>query len=118
MSGEETRVSRIPTAAEIAVLEKTLSNPVRRRFMRFLLLRWESRRTTTPSGFAREYDLEVEEVSYHVRVCHEADAITLVTTDRVRGATRHFYRPSDRLLSVEWLVVMLKGGADGEAPRV
>jgi DNA-binding transcriptional ArsR family regulator len=96
----------------LTALEKVLESPVRRRFMREALLRWENEgQTVSPSDVAAALGLPLDRVSYHARVCVKSGAITLTTTKANRGGTKHFYRPSVLLLSVDWLVGALLGPA-------
>ncbi|HEU4737374.1 MAG TPA: helix-turn-helix domain-containing protein [Solirubrobacterales bacterium] len=67
-----------------------LSHPLRRRILR--LLPDEDERAMSPGDIARELDEELTHISYHVRVLADCGAAKLVRTEKVRGATRHFYR--------------------------
>jgi len=48
--------------------------------------------TRTPAAIARELNVRIENVSYHVRVLCELELIELVRTTPVRGALEHHYR--------------------------
>ena len=54
-------------------------------------------------------------VSYHVRVLAECDAITLVSTKPVRGSMQHFYRPSTAFIALPWVASVLGLDATAEA---
>jgi DNA-binding transcriptional ArsR family regulator len=49
-------------------------------------------RIASPAEIARELDIPVGNISYHVRQLLELDCVELVETKQVRGATEHFYR--------------------------
>lgn len=53
-------------------------------------------RTASPAELARELELDVSDLSYHIRVLHNMNAIELVKTTAVRGAVEHFYRAVQR----------------------
>jgi predicted transcriptional regulator len=110
MDDDKVGNAQVPDKAQLAALEMVLENRIRRRFMREALLRWQSHnQPVSPSEAAVALGLPVDQVAYHVRCCVECGAITLSTTKSHRGATKHFYRPSALLLSVEWLVIALIG---------
>lgn len=54
-------------------------------------------------------------VSYHVRVLADCEAITLVSTKPVRGSVQHFYRPSARFVGLPWVASVLGLDATAEA---
>jgi DNA-binding transcriptional ArsR family regulator len=66
---------------------KALGHPLRQRILRSL-----NDRVTSPSELADELDEPLGNVSYHIRILRENDAIELVKTAPVRGAIEHFYR--------------------------
>ena len=49
-------------------------------------------RTASPNQLARELDLPLGRVSYHIRLLNDLGAIELVRTEPRRGALEHFYR--------------------------
>ncbi len=49
-------------------------------------------RTASPNQLARELDLPLGRVSYHIRLLADLGAIELVRTEPRRGALEHFYR--------------------------
>ncbi len=54
-------------------------------------------------------------VSYHVRVLADCEAITLVATRPVRGSMQHFYRPSAKFIGLPWVASVLGLDATAEA---
>jgi DNA-binding transcriptional ArsR family regulator len=49
-------------------------------------------RVASPAEIARELDVPVGNVSYHIKELLKYDCVELVETKQVRGATEHFYR--------------------------
>jgi DNA-binding transcriptional ArsR family regulator len=74
-------------------LVRALGHPLRQRILALL-----QRRVASPSEIAEELGEAIGNVSYHVKVLRENDAIELVETRPVRGAVEHFYRPLVRPL--------------------
>jgi len=68
-------------------LSRALSHPLRAECLTIL-----NARVASPAEIARELDIEVSNVSYHVKELLELDCVELVRTRQVRGATEHFYR--------------------------
>lgn len=66
---------------------KALGHPLRQRVLQVLNVR-----VASPSEVAEELDEPLSNVSYHVKILIECDAIELVRTAPVRGALEHFYR--------------------------
>jgi DNA-binding transcriptional ArsR family regulator len=73
-------------------LFKILSHPLRHRILTSLHEMEEG----SPTQLADRLDEPVGNVSYHVKVLAEADAIELTRTEPRRGALEHFYRPITR----------------------
>lgn len=71
-------------------LLSALSHPLRRQILRQM----REVDSISPIDMAAEFKLPVSNVAYHVRVLAECGAITLVDTEPVRGAVKHFYRYS------------------------
>lgn len=67
-----------------------LGNPLRRQILR----RMRDIDAISPLQLAREFELPVSNMAYHVRVLANCGAITLVRVKPVRGAVKHFYRSS------------------------
>jgi DNA-binding transcriptional ArsR family regulator len=80
-------------------LIKALGHPLRQRILNEL-----NRRTASPTELADALDEPLGNVSYHVKILAECDAIELVSTTQVRGAVEHFYRAIalPRLDEVQW----------------
>ncbi|HET7574625.1 MAG TPA: helix-turn-helix domain-containing protein [Solirubrobacterales bacterium] len=53
----------------------------------------------SPAELATELAEPLSGLSYHVRVLAECEAIKLVRTRKIRGATEHLYRPA---VKAEW----------------
>lgn len=70
---------------------KAIAHPLR---VRILLLLNE--RVASPSELAEALDEPLGNVSYHVKVLLDNEAIELVKTTPVRGALEHFYRATAR----------------------
>jgi DNA-binding transcriptional ArsR family regulator len=72
-------------------LIKALGHPLRQQILIAL-----NARVASPSELSRELGEPLGNVSYHVKILAECDAIELVKTAPVRGAVEHFYRPTIR----------------------
>ena len=64
--------------------------------LRFRILQLLNEREASPSALAQQLDEPLGNVSYHVKILREADAIELVRTRPVRGAIEHVYRATAR----------------------
>jgi DNA-binding transcriptional ArsR family regulator len=69
-------------------LMKALSHPLRQRILQAL-----NQRVASPAELSEELGESLGNVSYHVKILAELEAIELVRTAPVRGALEHFYRP-------------------------
>jgi DNA-binding transcriptional ArsR family regulator len=88
----ETRPDGQSGAAELDEgLLKAISHPLRHRLLGML-----DGRTASPNELARELDLPLGRVSYHIRLLHDLGAIELVGTEPRRGALEHYYRAVTR----------------------
>ena len=81
-----------PTSAQDAgeldeALLRAISHPLRHRLLGML-----DGRVASPNQLARELDLPLGRVSYHIRLLSDLGAIELVRTEPRRGALEHFYR--------------------------
>lgn len=72
-------------------LIRAMSNPLRQRILIAL-----NKRVASPSELSKELDEPLGNVSYHVRILVQCEAIELVKTAPVRGALEHFYRATVR----------------------
>lgn len=81
-----------PTPESSGKLFKILSHPLRQR----ILVSLHEMQEGSPTKLADRLEQPVGNVSYHVKVLAEADAIELVRTEPRRGALEHFYRPIAR----------------------
>lgn len=69
-----------------------LRHPLRRRILRHLSAPEHS--PLSPREVAEELQQPLWNVSYHVRVLRNCEAVTLVRTKPVRGSVQHFYAPA------------------------
>src|SRR3954451_16890629 len=72
-------------------LLRAISHPLRHRLLGML-----DGRTASPNELARELDLPLGRVSYHIRLLRDLGAIELVGTEPRRGALEHYYRAVTR----------------------
>jgi DNA-binding transcriptional ArsR family regulator len=72
-------------------LLKALGHPLRQEILRAL-----QKRVASPSQLAEELGEPLTNLSYHVKILAENEAIELVRTAPVRGAVEHFYRATIR----------------------
>jgi DNA-binding transcriptional ArsR family regulator len=72
-------------------LIRALGHPVRQRILQAL-----GGEVASPNELAQQLDEPLGNVSYHVKILAECDAVELVRTQPVRGAVEHFYRASAR----------------------
>jgi DNA-binding transcriptional ArsR family regulator len=79
-----------------ADLFEGLAHPLRRRVLRLTM---DERREVTPRELSDRLEEPLSVLSYHVRVLEQCNAVRLTRTERVRGATQHFYRFS---LRADW----------------
>src|ERR1044072_1315121 len=68
-------------------LLRAISHPLRHRLLGML-----DGRIASPNMLARELDLPLGRVGYHIRVLSDLGAIELVRTEPRRGALEHFYQ--------------------------
>lgn len=73
-------------AADRALI-KALSHPVRASALTIL-----NQRVASPKEIAEALELQVGQVSYHVKELRELGCVELVDTAQRRGATEHYYR--------------------------
>lgn len=70
---------------------RALGHPLRQRILHAL-----NTKVASPSALSEELGERLANVSYHVKILLENDAIELVKTEPVRGALEHFYRATMR----------------------
>lgn len=80
-------------------LMKALSHPLRQQILQEL-----NQRVASPAELSQVLGESLGNVSYHVKILAELEAIELVRTAPVRGALEHFYRPLVRsyLTADDW----------------
>ena len=72
-------------------LIRAMGNPLRQRILIAL-----NQKPASPSELSKQLEEPLGNVSYHVRILVQCDAIELVKTAPVRGALEHFYRATVR----------------------
>ncbi len=85
MSAQQTQVAVEPR------LIKALGHPLRQRVLHAL-----NEGVASPSQLSKQLGEPLGNVSYHVKILAECEAIELVKTAPVRGAVEHFYRATTR----------------------
>lgn len=88
--------TQVQAAADTSVgieprLIKALGHPLRQRILHSL-----GEGVASPSELSKKLGEPLGNVSYHVKILTECDAIELVRTAPVRGAVEHFYRATTR----------------------
>ena len=86
MAEPETQSAQDAGELDEALL-RAISHPLRHRLLGML-----DGRIASPNMLARELDLPLGRVSYHIRLLNDLGAIELVRTEPRRGALEHFYR--------------------------
>lgn len=87
-----------------------LRHPIRRDVLT-RLMQW--RQPESPRQMAEAMKLPLSNVSYHVRVMVECEALTLVDEQPVRGSIQHFYEPSKLVEHPMVAAALGLGGAEG-----
>jgi DNA-binding transcriptional ArsR family regulator len=64
----------------------------------------------SPRELAPRLEVRLSNLSFHIRVLAECEAITLVRTQQVRGAMQHFYRST---VKAEWANKILESAPPG-----
>jgi DNA-binding transcriptional ArsR family regulator len=115
MSTEATEVKNIDAALDQRLI-KALAHPLRERILQCL-----NESVASPAQLARALDEPLGNVSYHVKILLECEAIELVRTAPVRGAIEHFYRATMRayLTDDDWnaLPLSVRRGSDAQNLR-
>jgi DNA-binding transcriptional ArsR family regulator len=105
--GNET-VARGGGGADDAELLVALRHELRRRILRAM---FEEKDAISPRRLAEALKEPLSNVSYHVRVLVDCEAVALVDQRPVRGSMQHFYSPT---VEEPWALAVLGLGADGE----
>jgi DNA-binding MarR family transcriptional regulator len=79
------------------ILAKALTHPLRGE----ILLTFGERGIASPKEIAAVLELELTEVSYHVRKLHARGLIRLVRTERRRGVREHFYELTEPVVFLD-----------------
>jgi DNA-binding transcriptional ArsR family regulator len=87
MAEHETHASAQDAGELDEALLRAISHPLRHRLLGML-----DGRIASPNQLARELELPLGRVSYHIRLLNDLGAIELVRTEPRRGALEHFYR--------------------------
>lgn len=91
MSSTQTQTPTEPQLGIDPRLIKALGHPLRQRILVTL-----NDRVASPSELSKQLGEPLGNVSYHVKILSECEAIELVKTAPVRGAVEHFYRATTR----------------------
>jgi DNA-binding transcriptional ArsR family regulator len=87
-----------------------LGHPLRRRILRLMA----DGEAISPRELATALRQPLSNVSYHVRVLADCEAVTLVGTRPARGSMQHFYRSN---VEAPWARQVLgQGKSDGDEP--
>jgi DNA-binding transcriptional ArsR family regulator len=115
MSTEAIEVKTTDAALDQRLI-KALAHPLRERILQAL-----NETVASPAQLARALDEPLGNVSYHVKILLECEAIELVRTAPVRGAIEHFYRATMRsyLSDDDWeaLPLSVRRGSDSQNLR-
>lgn len=115
MSTEAIEVKNTDPALDQRLI-KALAHPLRERILQAL-----NENVASPAQLARALDEPLGNVSYHVKILLECEAIELVRTAPVRGAIEHFYRATMRayLSDEDWdaLPLSVRRGSDSQNLR-
>jgi DNA-binding transcriptional ArsR family regulator len=87
-----------------------LRHELRRRILRKM---FEEGAPISPRQLADTLHEPLSNVSYHVRVLVDCDAVTLVYKEPVRGSMQHFYSPS---VEQPWALAVLGVETEGDGP--
>jgi hypothetical protein len=96
-----------PVDTNETVKIKALTHPVRRKVL-VALRRCGKDSPLSPREMARDLEMELANVSYHVRVLAELEAIHLARTTPVGNSLQHFYYP-DSDFYPGWLPRSMRG---------
>lgn len=100
-------------------LIRALNHCLRREILRVL---HSSDEPLSPTQIERELALgsdhgnTLSDVSYHTRVLAEFDAIHMVDTKMVRGATEHFY--ASRVSDTDWVLGLLRKTRESDGAKL
>jgi hypothetical protein len=83
---------------------RALRHPLRQELIRTVFGMDED---VSPRELATRLKRSLPNVSYHVRVLHECEAITLVRTRPVRGSMQHFYRADEEFRNSQLVTLLL-----------
>jgi DNA-binding transcriptional ArsR family regulator len=86
--GKKRRGGKNPDGEHRANLINAIAHPLRRRILRLLADLGEQ---SSPTKIAKEFDLHVGMIGYHVKVLRKLGAVRLTDEGMVRGAVEHFY---------------------------
>jgi DNA-binding transcriptional ArsR family regulator len=105
-----------PASSDDNDLLVALRHPLRRQ----ILQRMDDEEAISPRDLSSALHQPLSNISYHVRVLAECEAVALVETKPVRGSMQHFYRTS---IDAPWARQVLglpdpdsSGGESSEGP--
>ena len=87
-----------------------LRHPLRRQILRAMAVK----DPISPRQISDELREPLSNVSYHVRVLADCNAVALVDTEPVRGSMQHFYSTT---IDEPWALAVLGLSEDGETPE-
>jgi len=87
-----------------------LRHPLRRRILRLMA----GEEAISPREMSEALEAPLSNVSYHVRVLADCAAVTLVSTQPVRGSMQHFYTTA---IEAPWAREVLGLEGAGGTPR-
>lgn len=106
----------LPDPDDIRPILRMLDNELRQELILRLLA--HPQRRVAPVELSRECGIPLQSVGYHVRRLHELGVVQMVEEEPVRGAVKHYYRPT-RLLrdNGDFIEALLVRSHEGEPGR-
>src|SRR5436190_1494593 len=95
----------MPGADNASGLLRALAHETRRRILAACIQ--ANGTPISPSDLARGLRETLNHVGYHVQILARYNALTLVGTTTVRGATEHLYLPAPGIADLRWLRTVL-----------
>lgn len=77
-----------------------LRHPLRRAILKRVIQKGEP---VSPTSLAKELEVSLNRLSYHVRKLDKVGALILVDTQPVRGTTRHYYSHDTTVIGTIWV---------------
>jgi len=86
-----------------------LGHPLRRQILRAMA----DGKPTSPRRLSEALGQPLSNVSYHVRVLVQSEAVTLVRTEPARGSIQHFYRSNVQAPWAQEVLAMGESNSEG-----